>query len=263
MRSLVITASAAAALLAGCGSSTVVDGATRDPVGTNQAEDSTPVVAERDPLVTCGGPGFAVSAMSGGVDGLADRDEVAAALERLVAEAGIDAPPALRDRDVDEAQWFVLGDSGGVLTVATGRWNRNGPGPDGQVVWLERIADGWDAAGWGGCRLAPVAPPGRTWVEVTAQAPDLAPSATSVPVMVSERDCTGGRDPGPFLGTPRVVEEAQAVTIYWASTPPQGAAECPGNPWVRRVLELQEPLGDREILDGSIWPPRPAVLTPR
>ena len=41
--------------------------------------------------------------MSGGVQGLVARDEVAAALERLVDEAGIDAPTALQDEHVDEA----------------------------------------------------------------------------------------------------------------------------------------------------------------
>ena len=241
-------------------------GTADSPIGGARSQDSEtphPRDADGDPLVTCGGPGFEISAMSGGVQGLVARDEVAAALERLVDEAGIDAPTALQDEHVDEAQWFVLGESDGVLTVATGSWDRAGPGTDAQVVGLEQVADGWDATGWGDCNLAPVSPPGLNWVDVTAQARDLPPSATSVPVWVSERECTSARDPRPFLSNPVVVEDEQDVTVYWTSTQPEGAQDCPGNPRVRRLLRLQAPLGERVLLDGSTWPPSPVELTPR
>ncbi len=54
-----------------------------------------------------------------------------------------------------------------------------------------------------------------------------------------------------------VVEAADAVTVYWTSDAIEGAAGCPGNPVVRRVVKLDQPLGNRELLDGSSWPAAP------
>ncbi|GAA1117595.1 hypothetical protein GCM10009582_13530 [Arthrobacter flavus] len=74
-------------------------------------------------------------------------------------------------------------------------------------------------------------------------------------------DCTGARDPAPFLATePVVVETEDEVTVYWTSQQIQGGADCPGNPWVERTLQLDQALGDRTLMDGSTWPPAPVTL---
>ena len=80
-------------------------------------------------------------------------------------------------------------------------------------------------------------------------------AATEVIVDVHETACTSARDPGPFLDEPAVVSTDESVTVYWTSEPPVGGANCPGNPTSQQVLTLDEPLGDRPLLDGSRWPP--------
>jgi len=188
-------------------------------------------------------------------DGLADEAEVEPALEELVAEAGIDAPPALRGVDIADAEWIALGKTdqyGGTLVIGVGEW-----GADGDYVVLGRVDQGWSADGWGNCNLEPVLKPDVGWVEIVAAPVGLDPAATSIPVDVTEGRCTTGRDPEPYLREPVVVEAADAGTVYWTSDAIEGAADCPGNPVVRRVVELDQPLGNRELLDGSSWPAAP------
>ncbi len=220
-----------------------------DPPGS-----ASPTAVDDEPLLTCDGfePGFPVSALTN----TANRpDDVAAELEKLAKEHPAEAPKALRDTRVADAEWFVLGGSDNNLAVAAGSWNRTGPvGPDSQVVTLQKVSGGWRASGWGGCsRLAPGLPRGNSWVDVRALGePD--PTSTEIAVEVSETACVSGRDPRPFLQEPEVVEDDQAVTVSWTSKVTLGAAGCPTNPWVKQTLQLTEPLGARKLLDGSRWP---------
>lgn len=112
------------------------------------------------------------------------------------------------------------------------------------------------AQGWGGCRPEPVLPRDSTWVELQ-RVGAVDPGSTTVPVQISEHACTGGRDPGPHLDEPYVVEDDTSVVVCWRGTGLGGFATCPGNPTVERTLTLKKPLGDRELLDGSTYPPRP------
>lgn len=74
------------------------------------------------------------------------------------------------------------------------------------------------------------------------------PASTKISVEVSEIECVSGRDPRPFLQKPKLVEDDQAVTVFWTSEMTLDAATCPGNPWVKQTLQLTEPLGV-----GSCW----------
>lgn len=213
-------------------------------------------------MLSCGaGPEFAVSALEGGVTGVADETQVLDAFERLAARAGIDVPRELQRARIADAEWIVLGSErdGGTetLIVGVGGWDGNGPGDDGEYVILDRVGEGWRASSWGDCNLAPVLPPGVSWAEVAATPQGLDTTATSLSFEVHERECTSGRRPEPFLNEPVVVESDETVTVYWTSDAPQGSQTCPGNPSVRRVVHLDEPLGDRRLLDGSVWPPKP------
>jgi len=221
------------------------------------------VVTDEDQvMLSCGsGPKFTVSALEGGVTGLADEADVADALERLTAEAGIDAPQELQRAGTADGEWIVLGretDHGiDRLIVGVGSWDGDGPGDDGEYVILDQVNEHWRASSWGDCNLAPVLAPGVSWAEITATPQSLDPAAMSLPVKVHERECTSGRNPEPFLNEPVVVESDHTVTVYWTSDTPQGAQTCPGNPSVRKVVSLGQPLRDRRLLDGSTWPPRP------
>ena len=73
---------------------------------------------------------------------------------------------------------------------------------------------------------------------------------------VTEWECTSARDPSAYLHEPYVESTDDAVTVYWTTDTPTGNQDCPGNPAVQRSIELAEPLGERAIYDGSVWPPR-------
>lgn len=240
--------------------------------GTERSATAEVDVPEQEPkqsasseelLISCDAqaPGWPASAMDGGIDSRVSRAELTHALEAVVAEAGIDAPLALQGVDVGEAPWFVLAESERYVVVAAGTWNEHGPdGRDGQVVRLEREATGWKVRGWGSCTgLAPVVEPGRQWVQIeSATSPD--PTATEVAVEILEIQCTSGRDPRPFLQEPTFVEDDDSVTVFWTSLVPEGASTCIGSAPVPHGLRLNEPLGDRELLDGSRWPAQPIAV---
>jgi hypothetical protein len=95
---------------------------------------------------------------------------------------------------------------------------------------------------------------------MSAAAADAESSGTSITAMVSERECTSARDPSPYLNDRIVVESDNTVTVYWTSTPPDGAQYCTGNPSVERRITLTRPLGNRTLLDGSTWPPTPVTF---
>lgn len=245
--------------LAGCGTAGQPSAeASGDPSSVPLKQPASPTtVRNGEPLLSCGDIGFPPLAMTEGVDGLANREEIGEALSQLVEDAGIDAPTALQGGNVDDAEWFVLGGDEKQILVATGPWDADGPGESAQTVGLTKTSDGWKADSWGDCNLRLVAPTGLTWAQVRAEKVTAPAKATTLTVFVSEIECTTARDPDPYLQEPVVMQTAATVTVYWTSTPPVGDQGCPGNPEVERVIELDAPLGQRELLDGSTWPPTP------
>lgn len=83
---------------------------------------------------------------------------------------------------------------------------------------------------------------------------DLPPESTRIEVLVNERGCAGGRSADGRIPTPRVDadEERVVVTVRVVPLPgPQDCGEAPDTPF---TIELDEPLGDRTLLDGSADP---------
>jgi len=235
------------------------------PPSRESLPDPPLIVVDGDVLLTCGiGPRFPASALDRGASGPADQGEVTAALDDLRATAGIDAPAELRKSPASAARWMVLGDDPSAspreLLVALGNWDVYGdPNPAvREYVTLERTENGWRANRWGSyCDLRPALRNPISWAVVTGVPGGLDPNSSTVTVEVMEIECTSGRDPSPFLHEPVIVETADTVTVYWTST--RGGETCPGNPSVRRTLQLDQPIGDRVLRDGSHWPPRPVT----
>ncbi|MGZ8662934.1 MAG: hypothetical protein ACXWYI_12750 [Actinomycetota bacterium] len=50
-------------------------------------------------------------------------------------------------------------------------------------------------------------------------------------------------------------EDEHAVSIVILVEPTNGATDCQGNPAFPFMVELGSPLGEREILDASVYPP--------
>lgn len=235
------------------------------PAPSAAPEREVPWLAEDGgAVVQCGhGAPFEASlGQRGGIDlDEAERAEIDRALDHLRDNAGIDAPEVLQETKGD-VDWVAVAEGGGgeesELTILL---------PDlesetGTVslerstkVTFSRERGQLRASAWGGCDASPYLPLDLMWVEVRPDGqPD--PSATTIPLQLTERECTGARDPSEHLEEPHVVETSTSVTIYWTSRRLPGSATCPGNPTVERTITLQEPLGGRELLDGSSYPPR-------
>lgn len=238
-------------LVVGCGAQTsVASEPKRLPVRTVDGEVQ----------VGCGsGSSWSPAVMADGVPGVVERDVVVEAFRELLADPELSGELELSflSAGAEETEWRVLAGDGDALTLGLGSWTEAGPAEGARTFAMAREGRRWRWLGGGDCpHLGPVlADDADGWVEVTGLS---APAADTgeVTVVVSEIACTGARDPGPFLHEPTVVETDQSVTVYWTTTPPESAS-CPGNPSVERTLELDAPLGERALLDGSSWPPAP------
>ena len=67
---------------------------------------------------------------------------------------------------------------------------------------------------------------------------------------------------GDRLLPPAITYGADSVLIVFGARPLvyEGVmVSCPGNPASRVVVQLREPLGDRQLLDGGLFPPSEPV----
>jgi hypothetical protein len=100
-----------------------------------------------------------------------------------------------------------------------------------------------DAKGWGDAsfRIDPKTPPES--------------SADRVDILATERACAGGAPPtGRDVQAVVLDENANSVSIVILVEPSSGAMTCPSNPSFPLEVQLGAPLGDRKILDASVYP---------
>lgn len=86
-----------------------------------------------------------------------------------------------------------------------------------------------------------------TWRTDPDAPPD--PRSTSITALVTRLGCASG-ETGPVL-RPGVLREVDRITITFTVEAIHGFQDCQGNPEVRYVVDLGEPLGDRELVDGG------------
>ena len=124
-------------------------------------------------------------------------------------------------------------------------------------VRVERSdADVWAVAEWAACSPTLVMPggaPAADWELDLKVAPDR--TSTSITVLVSELGCASGKAPDGRIVGPWVVVEARVIRVAFGVTPLPGAQDCQESPPARVVVDLGEPLGDRQLSDFGIWPP--------
>lgn len=176
------------------------------------------------------------------------------------AELGPDAPAlALRT--------FVATPEATSLELPMGGWRRVAVSPQ-SVTFLAHGPAGWVTATvtpaedgtwqfWegGSCPLRIRLPDElgfATWRLDPASLP--IPEDLTITVFVTEIACAGGRPPQGRLLPPVVLAADDAVTIAFAVRRLPGGQDCPANPEARVVIELAEPLGNRGLFDGSVFP---------
>ena len=96
---------------------------------------------------------------------------------------------------------------------------------------------------------------------------EASPDATTLRLLVEEPDCAGRADATTRIVQPLVEYASDSVTITFGVRPTDAnlGVACPSNRLTAAVLLLPEDVGDRVLLDGSIYPPRepPERLVPR
>lgn len=191
----------------------------------------------------CGeGSAFPVDALDGPTGVEAEEGPVGDALRTFLADPPPDAVGTVGDG------WRRLLEEDDVVILGTGE-----PPTVGRVE-LEAAGAGWEAVTWGGCALRPF----REGMEAVGWDPSesVDPGATEIEVVVTESGCASGQEPGDRLQPPEVVVEDDAVTVTFWVVPLGGAQECPGNPPTPVTVTLDEPLGERALLDGGAYPAR-------
>ena len=120
------------------------------------------------------------------------------------------------------------------VTRVDGQWEWDGAQSGGPCPLYYLMPDGLNAVDW---RLEPAVPPD--------------PSATTLAVLVTERECVSGMELGDRLLDPQVVMTEDVLRIAFAAEPPEGSVfTCPSNPELAVTVELPEALGDREVMEG-------------
>ena len=206
--------------------------------------------------VTCGGPPFPVELLS--------RQEEA-------QDADDPAAAALRDLFTTPEGRTFLPRSGWTLAVrtATTAFYIADASPTAEAPFAHaevELRDGrWQMAGFGDCwPMVDVGPDLGLAEFVVDRGATLTPETTHVPVLVTERACTGAASSEDRIVAPAIIESDASVIVVFAVVPLEGGVfTCPSNPATSLVLELPSPLGDRVLLDGSSVPPRDATVCAR
>ena len=188
----------------------------------------------------------------------ADRlpEEDAAAIAAAVDDAGGDA------MDGDLSEWIVAARADGSVTLlrpldVEGEYD---------VVIVDSSDElpstgrpGWRLTSSASCALALDSSPfGPADVALD---PSAVPAAdtTSLSLLVTERACNSGQDAEGRVELVSLEETEDAVIVRVAVSPQpgDGAYTCQSNPPTPLTVELSTPLGDREVLDGSLVTPQP------
>lgn len=126
----------------------------------------------------------------------------------------------------------------------------------------ELIDGTWQFRGSGGCDPQLVFHDGLNAAEWTLAGDPPGPEATAVTILVSEYSCHDGTT-AQRLTPPKVEYRDDAVVITTRVEPPEGEFfTCIGWPPTEVTVELDEPLGDRRLLDGMWWPARDVTQIP-
>ena len=181
------------------------------------------------------------------------------------ALAGLEVP------DIDPAEWTIAsaGPEQVVLVRALAEPEDLGAG---DVRTHERMvisvvdapnipnSPAWMLTALGTCALAAdYSGAGTATVTLDPAAP-LDPASAEVPLLVTEMACNTGEDAEGRIEVASLRETDAAVEVVLAVQPRGGDQACPSNPPTPFTLTLDEPLGERTLLDASVVPPRPITM---
>lgn len=211
-------------------------GACGDEPGPRAAPEPSPAV---DREYTCGGGTFTTEALE---EREAPSDELLDAVEELRKGPEGGFLPA--------DGWFVgSGDEDRALLLA----------PDGKLfdsATFERDEGKWVPAGWGDCTPRLYVPDKSVlrW-KLAEESHPPEPDARELDVLVTEVECSSGRDIEGLIEADVTYGPDAIEVVLTAPALGRGAHTCQGTNPTPYDLVLEEPVGDREVVDLSVYPP--------
>lgn len=194
----------------------------------------------------CGeGHPFAPSLLSEPARAEEGDDQLAAALRDLLASGNLDA------EFLPESGWLLAG----VDDTHASFIGQTGGDPPFVEAEFERHGDEWTVVGWGQCRpqIWLEGSNASTWTFDPAMG-SPGPADRDFVALVTEAACASGQSSNGRVKAPLVVYGPDEVIIAFPVEPLGGAQECPTHPPSRVRVTLDEPIGDRALLDGGVFP---------
>lgn len=230
---------------------------TPTPAQWSPRPSQVPATADEGAVLwSCGGgaPGFPLAVLDGpaGVETMEGPvfDGLRSALETMRGEFEYEP----REDRPDALPWLLAYEDDDRALFLVRRTSQD---EHYSVMYVERDGGTWGFSGYGDlCGLRPLITHehGESVWRVRPKFPPT-PESTTIEVKVMERECASGRKATGRIAEPIVDYSEEAVTITIPVRRVTGGADCQGNPWTPYVLELDEPIGDRVLLDGGPWPP--------
>lgn len=245
---------------AGCGTSAVVDPSASPRTSAEESPGrpalaTPPGLSEGEQPYTCGSDlTFSLEALSG-EPGAETADRPAAeALRTLLA--GLEPPEGGGPWFADRQGWRVV-----VLAEESAQFLLPATPDEGEQLWwsaeFHRAGSDWDYVRHGQCDVRP-------WFEglglaywELAPGEQPGPESLTLRVLVTEYGCASGKSPEGRIATAAMSYLENSVTVILGVTPLTGPQTCNPGPPAEYIVELDEPLGDRQLLDGWVYPPEP------
>lgn len=182
-----------------------------------------------------------------------------------ILDALHELPQTMDGAMLPEDGWKVVAEEGRATTLLAAS--------DGEIAFasatFERQGNDWKPARWGDCtpRLVVEDKSVLRWAfDSSSFPPD--PEATQLTVLASDSQCSSGRDlegliePEVTYGKSRIEVVLTAPSL---ETGKNSAYTCIGTAPTEYTLELDEPVGEREVVDPSVYPavePGPGTRLP-
>ena len=125
------------------------------------------------------------------------------------------------------------------------------------IEWTDQTeegGEGWQLWQYGDCALRyDLSGLGDAIVALDPDNPPD-PASSQVHLLVTEVGCAGGKPADGRVRLERLAELEDRVELVIGVEAPEGAQTCPSNPPTAFTVELDEPLGDRTVVDGAVYP---------
>ena len=210
-------------------------------------KQSAPRSAAQDWLFACGTTPFSLDVFEGPTGAESGDDPAARALRKLLRAPFFDGLP-------DEG-YRVLTSHADYVEYGAGKPRRRG---FAYVALAKDEDDGeWVISTYGSCTpftfIDREGIGSADWKLSDPKSP-LAERQSRVKALLTERACASGKRSDDRIRPPRVSYGARRIVILALVKRRPGAQTCPGNPQTKYTFRLDEPIGDRVLVDGAEYP---------